>query len=96
MPLKSWACKKAKLLQAPKLLHVAPPISNTSFFTNLLILSMEICPNIRCHNIKEFSLICTIDYMMEYEEREKRNCKCLLAMTDPCTIMAVHDMNGRK
>ena len=29
MPLKSWACKKAKLLQAPKLsLHVAPPISN--------------------------------------------------------------------
>ena len=24
----NWACKKTKLLQAPKLLHVAPPISN--------------------------------------------------------------------
>jgi len=33
---KSWTYKKTKLLQAPKLLHVAPPISNICFmFFNL-------------------------------------------------------------
>ena len=34
---------------------VKSKVLSTPSFTNLLILSMEICPNLRCHNIEELS-----------------------------------------
>ena len=36
---------------------VKSKVLSTSSFTNLLILYMEICPNLLCHNIEEFSFI---------------------------------------
>ena len=36
---------------------VKSKVLSTPSFTNLLILYMEMCPNLRCHNIKESSFI---------------------------------------
>ena len=41
--------------QVPK--SAKSSVCNTPSFTNLVILSLEMCPNLLCHNIEELSLI---------------------------------------
>ncbi|CAL9103979.1 unnamed protein product, partial [Musa textilis] len=46
------------LIQSTQVLKsVKSRVLSTPSLTNILILSLEICPNLRCHNIEESSLI---------------------------------------
>ena len=59
---KSWACKKTKLLQAPKRLHVAPAISNRALMLPLKILKF------RLDNWQNYCLSMEVDLMQLHVE----------------------------